>query len=162
MRGASPSDGEVHVTVDRQAVQDSPSVEADQELSEVEERRLFEHYGIPYTAAGSTSAQGVGGPSTGTGGSESDGEYAAERGGAARGAVGRDVSGPTTDDAMTRSEEELRVGTRERETGRVRLRKYVVTEHVQQTVPRWRRVSTRGERGACWARARPAAAGRPP
>ena len=36
---------------------------------------------------------------------------------------------------MTRSEEELRVGTRERETGRVRLRKYVVTEHVQRTVP---------------------------
>ena len=36
---------------------------------------------------------------------------------------------------MTRSEEELRVGTRQRETGRVRLRKYVVTEHVQQTVP---------------------------
>ena len=30
--------------------------------------------------------------------------------------VGRDVSGPTTDDAMTRSEEELHVGTAERET----------------------------------------------
>jgi uncharacterized protein (TIGR02271 family) len=125
----------VHVVVDRQAVQDSPSVEADGELSESEERRLFEHYGIPYTAAGSTTAQGVGGPSTRAGGRESDGDYAAERGGAAHGAVGRDVSGPTTDDAMTRSEEELRVGTRERETGRVRLRKYVVTEHVHQTVP---------------------------
>ena len=45
------------------------------------------------------------------------------------------LSGPTTDDAMTRSEEELRVGTRAREGGRVRLRKYVVTEYVQQTVP---------------------------
>jgi uncharacterized protein (TIGR02271 family) len=49
--------------------------------------------------------------------------------------VGRDVSGPTTDDAMTRSEEELRVGTAQRERGRARLRKYVVTEEVQQTVP---------------------------
>jgi uncharacterized protein (TIGR02271 family) len=48
---------------------------------------------------------------------------------------GRDVSGPTTDDAMTRSEEELRVGTSQRERGRVRLRKYVVTEEVQRTVP---------------------------
>jgi hypothetical protein len=37
--------------------------------------------------------------------------------------VGRDVSGPTTDDAMTRSEEELRVGTESRERGRARLRK---------------------------------------
>jgi uncharacterized protein (TIGR02271 family) len=36
---------------------------------------------------------------------------------------------------MTRSEEELRVGTASRERGRVRLRKYVVTEEVQQTVP---------------------------
>jgi uncharacterized protein (TIGR02271 family) len=49
--------------------------------------------------------------------------------------VGRDVSGPTTDDAMTRSEEELHVGTAERETGRVRLRKYVVEDEVTQTVP---------------------------
>jgi uncharacterized protein (TIGR02271 family) len=36
---------------------------------------------------------------------------------------------------MTRSEEELRVGTREREAGRVRLRKHVVTENVTKTVP---------------------------
>jgi uncharacterized protein (TIGR02271 family) len=36
---------------------------------------------------------------------------------------------------MTRSEEELRVGTTERERGRVRLRKYVTTEQVEQTVP---------------------------
>ena len=49
--------------------------------------------------------------------------------------VGEDVSGPNTDDAMTRSEEELRVGTAQRERGRARLRKYVVTEEVQQTVP---------------------------
>ena len=36
---------------------------------------------------------------------------------------------------MTRSEEELRVGTTEREAGRVRLRKHVVTDEVTQTVP---------------------------
>ncbi len=46
-----------------------------------------------------------------------------------------DTPDATTDDAMTRSEEELRVGTAERERGRARLRKYVVTEEVQQTVP---------------------------
>ena len=51
------------------------------------------------------------------------------------GTVGHDVSGRETDDAMTRSEEELRVGTAQRETGRARLRKYVVTENVTQTVP---------------------------
>jgi uncharacterized protein (TIGR02271 family) len=36
---------------------------------------------------------------------------------------------------MTRSEEELRVGTTEREAGRARLRKYVVTENETRTVP---------------------------
>jgi uncharacterized protein (TIGR02271 family) len=36
---------------------------------------------------------------------------------------------------MTRSEEELKVGTAKRESGRARLRKYVVTENVTQTVP---------------------------
>ena len=49
--------------------------------------------------------------------------------------MGRDTSGPTTDDAMTRSEEQLRVGTETREAGRARLRKHVVTEHQQVTVP---------------------------
>ncbi|TNY34736.1 YsnF/AvaK domain-containing protein, partial [Thermomonospora catenispora] len=38
-------------------------------------------------------------------------------------------------DAMTRSEEHLRVGKETRESGRVRLRKYVVTEEEQVTVP---------------------------
>ena len=46
-----------------------------------------------------------------------------------------DVPGRETDEAMTRSEEELRVGTTHRETGRARLHKYVETETVQETVP---------------------------
>jgi len=46
---------------------------------------------------------------------------------------------------MTRSEEELSVGTAERERGRVRLKKWVETEEVQQTVP-VRREEVRVER----------------
>ena len=48
---------------------------------------------------------------------------------------GHDTSGPATDDAMTRSEERLHVGTEQADAGRARLRKYVVTENVTQTVP---------------------------
>ncbi|MGW7663339.1 DUF2382 domain-containing protein [Streptomyces sp. NPDC054756] len=48
---------------------------------------------------------------------------------AMRARAGRD------DDAMTRSEERLHVGVERRESGRARLRKYVVTEEVEQTVP---------------------------
>ncbi|HYP46383.1 MAG TPA: YsnF/AvaK domain-containing protein, partial [Propionibacteriaceae bacterium] len=52
-----------------------------------------------------------------------------------RDTVGHDTSGPTTDDAMTLSEERVNVGVQRREAGRARLRKYVVTENVTQTVP---------------------------
>jgi uncharacterized protein (TIGR02271 family) len=113
IRGASPSGENLRVPVTKDLVKDAPRVEADQEMSEQEERALFEHYGVPYTTEGSTTAQGA----PGTAGN------------------GADVSGPSTDEAMTRSEEELRVGTAQRERGRVRLRKYVVTENVQTTVP---------------------------
>jgi uncharacterized protein (TIGR02271 family) len=53
----------------------------------------------------------------------------------ARGTVGHDTSGPTTDNAMTRSEERMTVGTTSQEVGRARLRKYVVSENVTETVP---------------------------
>ena len=53
------------MTVDKQAVKDAPSVEADQQLSEAEERQLFEHYGVPYTTEGSTTARGVAGDGCG-------------------------------------------------------------------------------------------------
>jgi len=42
---------------------------------------------------------------------------------------------------MTRSEEELRVGTSRRERGRVRLRKHVETDTVTKTVPVEREVA---------------------
>lgn len=48
---------------------------------------------------------------------------------------GNDVSGPETDDAMTRSEERLNVGKERVQTGKARLRKYVTTENQQVTVP---------------------------
>jgi uncharacterized protein (TIGR02271 family) len=104
---------QVQVNVTKERVKDAPSIEGEGQLSERDEQRLFEHYGVPYTSEGSTTAQSTG----------------------ADGTNGHDVSGPTTDDAMTRSEEELRVGTVRQERGRARLRKYVVTENVQQTVP---------------------------
>ncbi|MEH0821677.1 MULTISPECIES: YsnF/AvaK domain-containing protein [unclassified Micromonospora] len=49
--------------------------------------------------------------------------------------AGHDTSGPNTDDAMTRSEERLHVGTEREQAGKARLRKYVVTEQQQVTMP---------------------------
>jgi uncharacterized protein (TIGR02271 family) len=125
--GASPSGEDIVVQVDAQQVKAAPKMDSDQDLSEQQEAELFRHYGIEYTTEGSVTA------------SESGRASAGGR------PVGRDTSGPTTDEAMTRSEEELRVGTADRERGRARLRKYVVTEQVERTVP-VRREEVRVER----------------
>jgi uncharacterized protein (TIGR02271 family) len=112
LAGAAPRGEDVVVKVEAQQVKDAPRMDPDEQLSEQQEAELFRHYGIDYTTEGSVTATDD-----------------------ARGTVGHDTSGPTTDNAMTRSEEELRVGTAKQERGRARLRKYVVTEEVQQTVP---------------------------
>jgi len=126
LAGAAAQGEDVLAPVTKDQVKDAPGVDVDGELSEQEEQRLFEYYGVPYTSQGSTTAQGA--PA---------GDVAAHGDGASgRGAAtGRDVRGADRDEAMTRSEEELRVGTAQRETGRARLRKYVVTEMVNKTVP---------------------------
>jgi uncharacterized protein (TIGR02271 family) len=127
LQGAEVDGENVRVPVQKEQVKDAPGIEADGDLSEDEERRLFEHYGMPYTMEGSTTATGTPGGDVGD-----RGTTGRDTG---RDTVGHDTSGPTTDEAMTRSEEELRVGTQRQESGRVRLRKRVVTEHVQTTVP---------------------------
>jgi uncharacterized protein (TIGR02271 family) len=116
---ASAANGDVRVPYDKQQVKDAPNAEADGELSQEEEAALYSHYGLDYSETRSDS-----GLPEGNGGRQTDEDT-----------VGHDTSGPTTDDAMTRSEEELRVGKDSRERGRARLRKYVVTEQVEKTVP---------------------------
>ena len=109
---ASSMEDHVMVPFEKSLVKDAPNAEADGELSPEEERRLYEHYGQDF----------------------GNYDYDAPRDDAP-GTVGHDTSGPTTDDAMTRSEEELHVGTTQQETGRARLRKYVVEDQVTETVP---------------------------
>jgi uncharacterized protein (TIGR02271 family) len=135
LRDASPTGEGVSVPFDKATVKDAPRIDPDGQLSQPEEAELSAHYGLQYGEH--QSASGL--PENGGAGGALDDDPA--------GPVGRDVSGPTTDDAMTRSEEELRVGTRERESGRVRLRKHVVEDTVTQTVP-VRREEIRVEREA--------------
>jgi len=133
---ASASGDQVQVPYEKQRVKDAPNIDPDGHLSEQEEQELWRHYGLEYGSAADDQARGT----------ATTGGYAKERDTADRDrdgvyddvqdtAVGRDTSGPTTDDAMTRSEEELQVGTTQRERGRARLRKYVTTEQQQVTVP---------------------------
>jgi len=142
----------IRVPYEKAAVKDAPKIDPDGELSHEEERVLYQHYGREYsdyqTGSGGfdtdTTTRGTVDTGTTTGGTvDTDttrADYADERGG-----PGTDTSGPNTDNAMTRSEEELRVGTTEREAGKVRLKKYVVEDQVTETVP-VRREEVRVER----------------
>jgi uncharacterized protein (TIGR02271 family) len=110
LRDAAFEGADIRVPFDKDHIKSAPSMDADGELSQQEEAELYRYYGLEYSEYRSDSGLPEG---TGTG--------VADRG--------------TTDDAMTRSEEELRVGKSQRDVGTARLRKYVVTENVTQTVP---------------------------
>lgn len=133
----------------KEHVKDAPRVDADGHLTPEEEDRLYTYYdrgARTYTEATSGTAGDVdlqgdadlnaGTPTAGlAAGHDTSDRDASSRDASGRGTVGHDTSGPTTDDAMTRSEEQLNVGTERNATGRARLRKYVTTENVTQTVP---------------------------
>jgi uncharacterized protein (TIGR02271 family) len=133
LQGARLEGSDVVVPYTKDQVKDAPRVDTDGHLEPSEEDRLLGHYGLDghqnYTEAGTRGDAGYADAGaatysdTGTGTAD------------ATGTVGRDTSGPTTDDAMTRSEERLNVGTETQATGRARLRKYVTTENVTKTVP---------------------------
>src|SRR5689334_6931614 len=126
IRNADLTDDGVRVSVSKDKVKDAPKIDADGHLSPQEEQELYRYYELGFTG-GTTDA----GRTESTTGLAGEGYTDTD----ARGTVGHDTSGPTTDDAMTRSEERLNVGTRQEESGRARLRKYVVTENATETVP---------------------------
>jgi uncharacterized protein (TIGR02271 family) len=128
----SQLDGEdLRLAVTKDLVKDAPNVEADGHLEDAENEALFAHYsgylGQPtgYAAVGGNQGDNA---EYASGGQDDLSDRAA-------GAVGHDTSGPNTDDAMTRSEEQVNVGTQQVEAGRARLRKHIVTENVSTTVP---------------------------
>jgi uncharacterized protein (TIGR02271 family) len=119
---AQPEGDDLRVPFEKAQVKDAPNIEADHQLTQQEEAELYRFYGYEYGEDRSDSGLPEGTTGNGAGTAEAGGP-------------GQDTSGPNTDNAMTRSEEELSVGKTQREAGRVRLRKYVVTDEVQQTVP---------------------------
>jgi len=115
LASARVADDGVYLAHTKDAVKDAPNVDLDGgHLDADEERRLYDYYGVAYGTTDATTT------TTGTAGTAGT-DYA--------------TSTTGTDDAMTRSEERIEVGTTSKEAGRARLRKYVETEHVTTTVP---------------------------
>ncbi|MGY1848711.1 DUF2382 domain-containing protein [Blastococcus sp. SYSU DS1021] len=132
IRDADLTDDGLRVPVSKDRVKDAPKIDTDGHLSPQEEEELYRYYGMGTGTTGTTGRTDTMTETTGVAGTTGTADTDRTD---TRGAVGRDTSGPTTDDAMTRSEERLDVGTRREETGRARLRKYVVSENVTETVP---------------------------
>jgi len=144
---AELTDDGVRVPYDKDRVKNAPNIETDRELSEQEEDQLYSYYGLATSGYATTTGAGdrtditdgepVGyagydaGTTPGSNPTLRDSDYIGDT----DTTVGHDTSGPTTDDAITRSEERVRAGTESREAGRARLRKYVVTEQQQVSVP---------------------------
>jgi len=117
------TDDGLRVAYDKDTVQNAPRIDADGHLSPDQEGDLYRHYGLDYAQDQSPSGQGER--------TDRDGVFDDAEGKT----VGQDTSGPATDEAMTRSEEQLHVGTEKVAAGKARLRKYVVTEQQNVTVP---------------------------
>jgi uncharacterized protein (TIGR02271 family) len=113
IQGASSEDDDLAVPYSKNQVKEAPNAEPDGRLTQEEEARLYSHYGLRYGERRSDSGLPEGGRTT-----KGDAGTRTQR-----------------DTAMTRSEEEMVAGKRKEAKGKVRLVKYVETEHVNVTVP---------------------------
>ena len=116
LRRANYAGDALRVPFDKVQLKNAPHHDPGRELSSSDEADLYRYYGIDYGHSADDAARTH--------------EFATGR------LTGLDRTDRTHDErAMTRSEERMRVGTASEEVGSARLRKHVVTEHQQVTVP---------------------------
>lgn len=107
---ASISGDTVTVPYDKDKIKGAPNFDVDAPLSESDEQDLYSYYGVTGYDAGYVETP--------------------------RPAVDTDTAtAPVNGEYLTRSEERLHVGTEKVQTGKARLRKFVVTEQQTVTVP---------------------------
>lgn len=139
---------DVLVPYSKDEVKNAPQIASDGSISAEEEVTLYRYYGFTYDdgTSDTDSVDADAGTDTLI---ESDTETVSDTSGTRSGLVDDTHSGSGVgsgsgsgsgvgsgiDDAMTRSEEKLDIGTQRHETGRARLRKYTVTDTVTTEVP---------------------------
>jgi uncharacterized protein (TIGR02271 family) len=150
------AEGHLEVPYTKDKIKTAPNVDVDAggHLSSREEHKLYDFYGMDWDEAWQQYAgrhadrqQAAAGQQAAPLVQETPGRQAPDRQAPKRPAQERQALRQQTaaseqkadprlaNAAMTRSEEEMQVSLERRESGRVRLRKYVVTEEQQQTVP---------------------------
>lgn len=132
VRGATARGDDIHVPYTKDFVKDAPNIDADGHMDESEQDQLFRYY--DYSGGGYSTGMGDRDVSTGIG----DRDVSTGVGGVGDTTLDRDRDVDLDrgdDDSIVRREEQLRVGTERVETGRLRIRKHVVTEQQNVTVP---------------------------
>ncbi len=121
LNAATIEDGTIRVPYDKDMIKGAPNNDAGAPLSETDEQQLYSYYNLT-------------GPAGDAAGYERS-QARLDR----TGTTGTDIPTQGTAsgeaDYLTRSEEQLHVGTEKVQTGRARLRKVVVTEQQTVTVP---------------------------
>ncbi|MGY1743834.1 MULTISPECIES: PRC-barrel domain-containing protein, partial [unclassified Blastococcus] len=114
---ATLSGDELRLPYDKDQVKNSPhhDVSVEGHLSPSEEAELYRYYGIGDSRSIADAVGTARGPELVETASDTTVTTGTTGGYETRGTVGHDTSGPTTDSAMTRSEEHLSVGTRSEE-----------------------------------------------
>jgi uncharacterized protein (TIGR02271 family) len=115
----------IRVPYDKDMIKGAPNYDAGAPLSEADEQDLYAYYGLGSYSDGvdSNFAEQARArlDTTGTAGTDTE--------------ISPQATGSVDGEYLTRSEEQLHVGTERVETGRARLRKVVVTEQQTVTVP---------------------------
>jgi stress response protein YsnF len=162
---AQPDGDVLRVPFGKDMVKDAPNVDPDTQLDPEEEELLYRHYGLGGGGTGGgaqardDAAAGEDAVARDDAAAREDmvardeapiredavaarEDAVAGRDDADDDAIAREDAAPAAGRAgegeggeMIRSEEEVQVGTRRRVSGKARLKKYVVTEHVQKVVP---------------------------
>jgi uncharacterized protein (TIGR02271 family) len=134
LQGAFVTGDGLSVPYDKEKVKDAPNIKTGRHLSPEEEQELYRYYDVAWDEGALTTTPGYESDTVGHASHESlvSGTEARDR---TRGKTGDATGHRTGDDAMTLSEERVKVGKERQATGRARLRKYVVTEQVTQTIP---------------------------
>jgi uncharacterized protein (TIGR02271 family) len=154
LNGAEADDKGLRVAVHKDSIKDAPRIDQDGRLSEADMAELYRHYGLTPSGAALNSSQAedhgvLPAPRTEVGrdAAESAGmnreaagmnrEAAARPAQAAAGRAATAQSGhaDAQHQSVLRSEERLSANTESVESGRARLRKYVVTSEQKITVP---------------------------
>ena len=145
LQDAEPVDDDIRVPYEKAHVIDAPQIDPEVALTAEEERRLDAHYGggsepAAAVSAGDEAAPAMGGEAAPASGAVSAGDQGAPtEGGEAAPATGDRPDPTAAGDApveMVRSEEEARLHAGDAKPAeRVRLKKVVVTDEVERTVP---------------------------